>query len=183
MPERAGSTYSELEFIVLAMLAKGVSSGYAMRKHMSNLRGCRWSTESGSIYRALARLEQAGLIRIKGRAGAPRRQRTEYCLTPRGEAFAETWVAHPPPEEDFTEFADPIRVRSEFLAILEPTTRAQTVRSWMHRNKAVLDSLKKESPRHSNCLEPEALVKYHLLLLAEARQIWLRKLLEAVKSG
>jgi len=38
--------YSELEYLILAMVGEGVNSGYAMRKEMNRMRGGRWSAES-----------------------------------------------------------------------------------------------------------------------------------------
>ena len=57
--------YSELEYLILAMVGEGVNSGYAMRKRMNRMRGGRWSAESGSVYRVLRRLERDGLEEIR----------------------------------------------------------------------------------------------------------------------
>ena len=35
--------YSELDYLILAMVGNGVTSGYAMRKEMGKIRGGRWS--------------------------------------------------------------------------------------------------------------------------------------------
>ena len=53
----AAGPYSELEYLILAMVGEGVNSGYAMRKEMNRMRGGRWSAESGSVYRVRRRLE------------------------------------------------------------------------------------------------------------------------------
>ena len=47
--------YSELEYLILAMVGEAVNSGYAMRKEMNRMRGGRWSAESGSAPRAVTR--------------------------------------------------------------------------------------------------------------------------------
>jgi DNA-binding PadR family transcriptional regulator len=66
--------YSELEYLILAMVGEGVCSGYAMRKEMNRMRGGRWSAESGSVYRVLRRLERDALLRELRKAGAPNRE-------------------------------------------------------------------------------------------------------------
>ncbi|HWD37374.1 MAG TPA: PadR family transcriptional regulator, partial [Fimbriimonas sp.] len=78
--------YNELEYLILALMGEGVSSGYAIRKTMNRMRGGRWSTESGSVYRVIRRLEKDDLIHEVRKAGVPNRERTEYELTGQGRA-------------------------------------------------------------------------------------------------
>src|SRR5690242_13450445 len=104
--------YSELEYLILAMVGEGVNSGYAMRKEMNRMRGGRWSAESGSVYRVLRRLEADGLVSLARKVGVPNRERTEYELKRAGEALVNSWLTFPPDRSELRYFDEPIRTRS-----------------------------------------------------------------------
>src|SRR3954451_24299675 len=106
--------YSELEYLILAMVGENINSGYAMRKEMNRMRGGRWSAERGSVYRGLRRLEKDGLLREALRVGVQNRERTEYAVTPQGEALLHSWLIFPPERSEFAFLVDPIRTRSYF---------------------------------------------------------------------
>src|SRR6476646_3232412 len=101
--------YSELEYLILAMVGEGVNSGYAMRKEMNRMRGGRWSAESGSVYRVLRRLQADGLLSEARRVGVPNRERTEYELTKAGEALLNSWLTFPLDRSELVFLLDPIR--------------------------------------------------------------------------
>src|SRR5579875_2806828 len=111
-----GGPYSELEFLILAMVGNGTNSGYAMRKQMNSWRGGRWSSESGSVYRVLRRLEKDGLVREARRVGVPNRERTEYELTDNGGTVLQSWLTFTPDRAEFSYLVDPIRTRAYFIA-------------------------------------------------------------------
>ena len=119
---------SELEYLVLAMIARGVTSGYSMRRFLGRLRGVRWSAESGSVYRALKRLAASGLVRESRRAGSPNRQRTEYALNLDGAEALQEWLLQAPGLDDFCALDDPIRLRVHFLQLLCAEERIQVLR-------------------------------------------------------
>src|SRR5262249_51179080 len=106
--------YSELEYLILAMVGDGVNSGYAMRKRMNHMRGGRWSAESGSVYRVLRRLEGDGLVTEARKVGVPNRERTEYELTPHGDSTLTSWLTFPPDRSELGFLVDPLRTRSYF---------------------------------------------------------------------
>src|SRR5215475_544144 len=107
--------YSELEYLILAMVGESINSGYAMRKEMNRMRGGRWSAESGSVYRVLRRLQQDGLLNEARKVGVPNRERTEYELTRAGEALLNSWLTFPPDRSELGFLVDPIRTRAYFL--------------------------------------------------------------------
>ena len=88
--------YSELEYLILAMVGAGVNSGYAMRKELNRMKGGRWSAESGSVYRVIRRLEAHGMLREERRVGVPNRERTEYSITDQGKSLLNSWLTFPP---------------------------------------------------------------------------------------
>jgi DNA-binding PadR family transcriptional regulator len=120
------------------------------------MRGNRWSVESGSIYRALRRLEGDGLVEVAGRVGIPNRQRIEYRLTQPGQLVMRSWIERIPEDDEFRLVSDPIRTRSYFLDLLEPGAKLQIVRTWMAENKKVIEALRGESEQHMNATDMPA---------------------------
>lgn len=178
----SGGPYSELEFLILAMVGDGTSSGYAMRKQMTRMRGGRWSSESGSVYRVLRRLEKDGLVSEARRVGVPNRERTEYELTPGGDSVLQSWLTFPPDRQEFGYLVDPIRTRSYFITRLKPAEQARVVKSWIAESKAFVAELEREVEAVPG--GPLLAVGFsNLLYLAQARHEWLKKLLATIRSG
>src|SRR5688572_5136703 len=168
--------YSELEYLILAMVGEGVNSGYAMRKQMNRMRGGRWSAESGSVYRVLRRLEKDGLVSEARRVGVPNRERTEYDLTAQGEATLQSWLTFPPDRNEFSFIVDPLRTRTFFLGRLKQPEQIRVVKTWIQENKQFLLELNRELEA-SKLIEDrmKLLASQNLYCLAQARQEWLRK--------
>jgi DNA-binding PadR family transcriptional regulator len=176
--------YSELEYLIMAMVGEGISSGYAMRKEMNRMRGGRWSSESGSVYRVLRRLEADRVVREVRKAGVPNRERTEYELTEYGDTQLASWISFPPDRSEIAFLVDPIRTRSYFLSRLKQADQLRVVKSWIQENKAFIADLEREMNSEIN---KESVVRnlgyQNLLGLAGARNEWLKKVLAAAKAG
>src|SRR5665213_1714295 len=173
--------YSELEYLILAMVGEGINSGYAMRKEMNKMRGGRWSAESGSVYRVLRRLERDNLLLEARRVGVPNRERTEYELTDSGEALLVGWLTFPPDRGELAFLVDPLRTRCYFLHRLRPTERVRVVKSWMLESKQFILDLQRDL-NTSKSPDPIRNMGYqNLLYLAEARHEWIKRLLVKVK--
>jgi DNA-binding PadR family transcriptional regulator len=165
---------SELEYLVMAMVAQGVSSGYAMRKQMNRMRGGRWSTESGSIYRALKRLELAGLVEQSGKAGSPNRLRTEYRLTSAGQARLGEWLVESPPGESLTTLDDPIRAKAYFLSLVNAADRSSVVASWKDGTIKLIEFVEREIEQLQGSNAKDGIWELQgYLALAKARLQWL----------
>src|SRR3954466_12852460 len=136
--------YSELEYLILAMVGESVNSGYAMRKEMNRMRGGRWSAESGSVYRVLRRLEKDGLVLEARKVGVPNRERTEYELTPQGEALLTSWLTFPPDRAEMAFLVDPIRTRTYFLQRLKPSDQVRVVKTGLQESKQLLLDLRRD---------------------------------------
>ncbi len=80
-----------LDMIVLAALsAAGPAHGYAIIEEIKRRSGGAFDLPEGTIYPALHRLEQAGLLASRWVIAASGRRRRVYALTRRGNrAFAE----------------------------------------------------------------------------------------------
>ena len=175
--------YSELEYLILAMVAEEINSGYAMRKEMNRMRGGRWSAESGSVYRVLRRLEQDGLVREARRVGVPNRERTEYELTTPGESLLQSWMMFPPDRAEMAFIVDPLRPRAYFLSRLKSGDQVRVVKNWLQESKSFVQDLQRDLQITAANEDPTRhLAQQNLLFLAEARHEWLRKLLATVRN-
>jgi PadR family transcriptional regulator, regulatory protein PadR len=79
-----------LDMIVLAALSTGPAHGYAVIEEIKRRSGQAFDLPEGTIYPALHRLEQAGLLVSRWVTAETGRRRRVYALTRRGErALAE----------------------------------------------------------------------------------------------
>jgi hypothetical protein len=112
----------------------------------------------------------------------PNRERTEYELTPQGEALLHSWLTFPPDRAEFAFLVDPLRTRCYFLPQLKPAEQIRVVKTWMQENKQFTADLERDISA-AKIGDPVLEVAYeNLLFLAEARQAWLKKVLVTVRS-
>src|SRR5438876_7631583 len=79
-----------LDMIVLAALAAGPAHGYAVIEQIKRKSGQAFDLPEGTIYPALHRLEEAGLLSSRWVTAESGRRRRVYALSRRGErALAE----------------------------------------------------------------------------------------------
>lgn len=175
--------YSELEYLILAMVGEGVSSGYAMRKEMNRMRGGRWSAESGSVYRVLRRLESDELLREARKVGVPNRERTEYELTPQGEALLHSWLTFPPDRSELAFLVDPLRTRTYFLGRLRPAEQIRVLKTWLHESKNFVADLQRDVDTTTARSLGRDAAYGNLVALAQARHEWLKKLLSQIRAS
>lgn len=176
--------YSELEYLILAMVGEGVNSGYAMRKEMNRMRGGRWSAESGSVYRVLRRLERDGLVLEARRVGIPKRERTEYELTSEGERLLTSWLTFPPDRAEMAFLVDPLRTRCYFLFRLKPEEQIRVVKSWLHESRLFIQELHRDVDviTAKGTSGPKVVAYQNLLHLGQARHEWLKKLHNSLRA-
>ncbi len=70
--------------LVLSILAKGESYGYAVIQRVRELSGGRMEWTDGMLYPVLHRLQRQGLVRARWRVADTGRKRKYYELTKRG---------------------------------------------------------------------------------------------------
>lgn len=70
--------------LVLAILARGESYGYALLQEVRRLSGGEIAWTEGMLYPVLHRLEREGLLRGRWRKGPSGRRRKYYALSTRG---------------------------------------------------------------------------------------------------
>jgi PadR family transcriptional regulator PadR len=74
-----------LDMIVLAALSSGPAHGYAVIEEIKRKSGRAFDLPEGTVYPALHRLEQAGLLTSRWVTADSGRRRRVYSLTKRGE--------------------------------------------------------------------------------------------------
>jgi len=75
-----------LDMIVLAALSAGPAHGYAVIEEIKRRSGQAFDLPEGTIYPALHRLEQAGLLSSRWVTADSGRKRRVYALTKRGSS-------------------------------------------------------------------------------------------------
>lgn len=83
----------EPTFFVLAALASGAKHGYALIKDTAELSDGRVNLRVGTLYAALDRLQEQGLVAIAGEEVVDGRHRRYFALTDDGEALLEAEAA------------------------------------------------------------------------------------------
>src|SRR5436305_10150853 len=74
-----------LDMIVLTALAAGPAHGYAVIEEIRRRSGEKFDLPEGTVYPALHRLEEAGLLSSRWTTAESGRRRRVYALTKRGE--------------------------------------------------------------------------------------------------
>lgn len=85
-----------VEYAVLGLLARGPKHGYELKKDIERELRPIWRIATSRLYLALARLENAGLIRGEPRSAGGRARRV-YRLTPEGTEELWEWLCCPVP--------------------------------------------------------------------------------------
>jgi len=90
-------TLSLTEWVVLAVIGEQPAHGFAVAALTSDEGdlGRIWHIPRPAIYRALGRVEAAGLVAAEGVEPGRGPQRTIYAITPPGREALETWLRTP----------------------------------------------------------------------------------------
>ena len=89
MPREAGLPPGTLNLIILRVLRGGALHGYAIARKIQLLSKDELQVEEGSLYPALYRLEEQGLIDSEWRATENNRKAKFYKLTRKGRTAAQ----------------------------------------------------------------------------------------------
>lgn len=126
-----------LPHAILTALLERPSSGQDLARRFDRSIGYFWSATHQQIYRELARLESAGLIRVLPTDRPSQGQRREYEVLPAGRAELIDWLAR---AEDPRPIRDPLILRLRAAAAAEqgagPALRAELRRHLdLHRTQ------------------------------------------------
>ena len=85
---------SQLEVLLLALVAQQPRSGYEIRKVLITTPMAHYSDSPGSVYPALKRLEDRGLVRSEEES-IGKRKRQRYACTSKGKSALKSWLCKP----------------------------------------------------------------------------------------
>ncbi|WP_262012752.1 PadR family transcriptional regulator [Micromonospora sp. Mcm103] len=160
--------------------------GYDVRRELLSWSADKWANvQPGSIYHALRKLTDEGLLRTVSveQVGA-RPARTTYEVTAKGEDEFETllraqwWQLHEPPDPFVAAFSFlPAMPREEAAAALR--NRANLLRAGVESTRAALDSdwVRTRKPVHVGWMFELWLAR------AEAESAWCERIAERIESG
>jgi DNA-binding PadR family transcriptional regulator len=160
--------------------------GYDVRRELLSWSADKWANvQPGSIYHALRKLTDEGLLRTVAveQVGA-RPARTTYEVTPKGEEEFETllraqwWQLNEPPDPFAAAFSFlPAMPRDEAAAALR--NRANLVRAGIESMRAALDSdwVRNRKPVHVGWMFELWLAR------AEAEMAWCLRIAARIESG
>jgi PadR family transcriptional regulator, regulatory protein AphA len=111
--------------IVLAMIAEGHCTGYAIKAEIERSTRLYWGASVGGIYPELRRLTAAGLITASDN---PRGEATRhhYELTREGHEALRRWLTDP--GEPVLELRDEALLRLRFAGVLDPDEQLEVLR-------------------------------------------------------
>jgi DNA-binding PadR family transcriptional regulator len=143
--------------VVLAMIAEGHNTGYAIRAEIERSTRLYWGASIGGIYPELRRLTDNGLIAARDN---PRGEavRHHYELTSAGRKALHRWLTDP--SEPTLEVRDEALLQLRFAGVLEPAARLEIVRRMraLHERRAtdlqaLLDADEFDDPFHRMTIE------------------------------
>jgi DNA-binding PadR family transcriptional regulator len=110
--------------IVLAMVAEGHSTGYAIKAEIERSTRLFWGASVGGIYPELRRLAAAGLVAVRD---DPRGQTRRHCysITDDGREVLHGWLSDD--SEPLFEMRNEALLRLRFAAVLSPPDRVALV--------------------------------------------------------
>jgi DNA-binding PadR family transcriptional regulator len=111
---------------------------YAVAKAVANSPSAFWSGSAGAVYPLIKRLTAQGLLAAtEGQDG--KRARTDYTLTPAGEAAFKQWLLDPHRAADLG--YDPLRTRMLHLGTCEASERE----AFMQEVKALISAAARQA--------------------------------------
>ena len=186
-----------LELAILGVLKEQELHGYELKKRLSDTLGFASGVSFGSLYPALARLEQAGAVKVvdshpgaaipstgsltgelaalRARKAATRGSRGKkvYAITPRGEQMFEELLA--------TEHHSSFNLRLSFARYLPPDVRLGMLE---RRRAQLLDRLEVISARLKAARDSYAIsLVEHDQETAEHDLSWIDRLIEAERAA
>jgi DNA-binding PadR family transcriptional regulator len=174
---------SEFESCTLAAIRqRQPCSAYEIRQLFARSTTPDWSGTTGSIYPAIARLLERGLIAVEPQAG-DRRGRRDLTITPDGAQAVRDWLTDLPPWIAKAT-PDPIRTRTSFLDQLGSDSERI---AFLGRSKALSEEALLELivavEALKNTHTAEYLAGLGAIAQVRARLTWLREVLAFYGGG
>jgi DNA-binding PadR family transcriptional regulator len=174
------STLTELEGNVLGMIGvKGPCTPYAVRREFMDSPSQYWSASSGAVYPLVLRLEERGLVRVKGTTDDGREGKL-FVLTAAGMNALKGWLSTLDAPESISVPPDPLRNRISFFELLDPKERKRLIASAINEMQIhlgrVQERLERQKAEHR---AEEQIVSDGARRMLEARLEWLAEVARA----
>ena len=127
-----------LEYIILGFLMKHEMTGYDLKQYMTNSTSYFFDASFGSIYPALKRLEEKGLIEFREIAEGGKYKKI-YQINDNGKAVFMEWLNEP---IVFEKSKHTHLVKIFFYEFLPPSTAVMNIKELIHDIELVLKKLK-----------------------------------------
>jgi PadR family transcriptional regulator, regulatory protein AphA len=157
MASTAPDSLNQTARIVLAMIAEGHTTGYAIKAEIERSTRLYWGASVGGIYPELRRLAAAGLVNARD---DPRGDTVRHCyeLTEAGRDALRRWLTDPC--EPVLELRDEALLQMRFAGVLDPPEQLDVVRRMrgVHERRvaelqALLDADEFDDPFHRLAVE------------------------------
>lgn len=93
---KADNLQGALEILIMKVLRRGATHGFAIATHIRQISDEVLRVEAGSLYPALHRMSEAGLLKAEWRTSEAGRRARFYELTPKGrrklDAEEKKWL-------------------------------------------------------------------------------------------
>lgn len=136
-----GRRLSRVEVLVLAQLRRGPAHGYAILSGLQGQLG-GWKIKSGTLYPALRRLVQRGLIKGRKIQQEERPDAIEYQLTAKGQKVLTHALMH---------LGDEMQKQDSFWFFLSDSTRGETTKVLFDQVKENRSPIGFAYMKHSYC--------------------------------
>lgn len=159
---------------------KGPCTPYALRREFLDSPSQYWSASSGAVYPLVLRLEERGLIRLKGKT-ADGREGNIYMLTRAGQRALTRWIKSIDAPACISVPPDPLRSRIAFLDLLDAADRGKCLENASSALRAYVSQVRSYTARATKEQTPaEYLVSLGALRTLEARLQWLEEVVQAI---
>jgi PadR family transcriptional regulator, regulatory protein AphA len=128
-PVSTSDSLNQTARIVLAMIAEGHTTGYAIKAEIERSTRLYWGASVGGIYPELRRLANAGLVSVRD---DPRGDAIRHCyeLTGQGRDALHGWLTDP--AEPLLELRDEALLQMRFAGVLDPDEQLEVIRRMHH---------------------------------------------------
>jgi PadR family transcriptional regulator, regulatory protein AphA len=157
MPRSTNDPLNQTARIVLAMIAEGHTTGYAIKAEIERSTRLYWGASIGGIYPELRRLTKAGLVSVRD---DPRGDSVRHCyqLTAAGREALHQWLTDP--SEPCLDIRDEALLQMRFAGVLEPSEQIEVVKRMhgLHDRRvtdleALIDAGEFDDPFHRMTIE------------------------------
>jgi DNA-binding PadR family transcriptional regulator len=162
-------SHSGLSYAILGLIRDQPGSGYEIRRVFDTPLLRRFSSSPGSIYPALKRLEQLGLVERTGS-----RNRGTFSITPEGRAALTEWVMRPISPREIEEEADLLLLRFAFLeGLVSPASRLDFLSSFAAAAEELFETLSDDRQSMDRTMPVQALLTLdYRIAMARAHVTW-----------